>query len=226
MVHIQDIFRTMAKEGRIDYSKLNHKQKKALRNIIECKTEALGFNIDVCECCGHVETHYNSCKNPNCPECGAVSKEIWIHKQERFALNVNYFHLVFTIPDALNTLCLIDPKFMYKALFDISAETIKELSKDDKYLGAQIGFTSVLHTWGQNLSLHPHIHMIIPGGGIDSNGKWKNSRKKFFLPVKVISKLFKGKFLSHIKKKFDQDKIQDDNIFQTIINKCYSGVCR
>lgn len=185
MVHIQDIFKSMDIEGKIDYSKLNHKQKKALRNIIECKTEAMGFNTDVCECCGHTEIHYNSCKNPNCPECGSVDKEIWIHKQVRFTLNVNYFHVVFTIPNELNVLCLIDPKFMYKVLFDISAETIKELSKDKTYLGAKIGFTSVLHTWGQNLSLHPHIHMIVPGGGIDSNGKWKNSKKKFFLPVKV-----------------------------------------
>ena len=178
MVHIQDIFKYMDIEGKIDYSKLNHKQKKALRNIIECKTEVMGFNTDTCECCGHTEIHYNSCKNPNCPECGAVDKEIWIHKQERFTLNANYFHVVFTIPNELNILCLMDPKFMYKALFDVSAETIKELSKDKKYLGAKIGFTSVLHTWGQNLSLHPHIHMIVPGGGIDSNGKWKNSKKK------------------------------------------------
>ena len=200
MVHIQDIFKYMDIEGEIDYSKLNHKQKKALRNIIECKTEVMGFNTDTCECCGHTEIHYNSCKNSNCPECGAVDKEIWIHKQERFTLNVNYFHVVFTIPNELNILCLMDPKFMYKALFDVSAETIKELSKDKKYLGAKIGFTSVLHTWGQNLSLHPHIHMIVPGGGIDSNGKWKNSKKKFFLPVKVVSKLFKGKFLSYTKK--------------------------
>ena len=222
MVHIQDIFKYMDIEGKIDYSKLNHKQKKALRNIIECKTEVMGFNTDTCECCGHTEIHYNSCKNPNCPECGAVDKEIWIHKQERFTLNVNYFHVVFTIPSELNVLCLIDPKFMYKALFDISAETIKELSKDKKYLGAKIGFTSVLHTWGQNLSLHPHIHMIVPGGGIDSNGKWKNSKKKFFLPVKVVSKLFKGKFLSYTKKNFDQRKIKDEEQFQNIINTCYS----
>ena len=222
MVHIQDIFKSMDIEGKIDYSKLNHKQKKALRNIIECKTEVMGFNTDTCECCGHTEIHYNSCKNPNCPECGAVDKEIWIHKQERFTLNVNYFHVVFTIPNELNTLCLIDPKFMYKALFTISAETIKELSKDKKYLGANIGFTSVLHTWGQNLSLHPHIHMIVPGGGIDSNGKWTSSKKKFFLPVKVVSKLFKGKFLSYTKKNFEQRKIRDKEQFQEIINSCYS----
>lgn len=107
MVHTQDIFKSMDIEGKIDYSKLNHKQKKALRNIIECKTEVMGFNTDTCECCGHTEIHYNSCKNPNCPEYGAVDKEIWIHKQEHFTLNVNYFHVVFTIPNELNTLCLI-----------------------------------------------------------------------------------------------------------------------
>ena len=108
----------------------------------------------------------------------------------------------------------MDPKFMYKALFDISAETIKELSKDKKYLGAKIGFTSVLHTWGQNLSLHQHIHMIVPGGGIDSNGKWKNSKKKFFLPVKVVSKLFKGKFLSYTKRILIKEKSKMKSSFK------------
>ena len=98
MVHIQNIFKSMDIEGKIDYSELNHKQKKALRNIIECKTEVMGFNTDVCECCGHTEIHYNSCKNLNCPECGAVDKEVWIHKQERFTLNVNYFPLYLRFP--------------------------------------------------------------------------------------------------------------------------------
>lgn len=222
MEHIQNIFKAMDIDERINYQCLNKKQKKAIRNIIDCKTEAMGFNIDTCECCGHTEIHYNSCKNLNCPECGAVDKEVWIHKQQRFALNVKYFHVVFTIPAELNTLCLIDPKFMYKALFDISAKTIKQLSEDEKYLGAKIGFTSVLHTWGQNLSLHPHIHMIVPGGGIDSLGKWKSSKKKFFIPVKVISKLFRGKFLDHVKTNFDKSKLNDDNKFKEIIDQCYA----
>ena len=133
-----------------------------------------------------------------------------------YIFRLSFIHVVFTIPNELNVLCLMDPKFMYKALFTISAETIKELSKDKKYLGAKIGFTSVLHTWGQNLSLHPHIHMIVPGGGIDSNGKWKSSKKKFFLPVKVVSKLFKGKFLSYTKKNFDQKKSKMKNSFKTL----------
>ena len=117
--------------------------------------------------------------NRRTAKCQGHKKEDWIADRVAELLPVPYFHVVFTIPNELNVLCLIDPKFMYKVLFDISAETIKELSKDKKYLGAKIGFTSVLHTWGQNLSLHPHIHMIVPGGGIDSNGKWKNSKKKF-----------------------------------------------
>lgn len=221
MLGIQKIFHSLDIEGKIDYSVLNLKQKKVVKNIIECKTEILGFNKDVCECCGHTEIHYNSCKNANCPNCQAYNREVWIHKENRFALNVNYFHVVFTIPSELNILALIDPQRIYKILFDSTSETLKELAADKKYLGVKIGFTAVLHTWGQNVSLHPHLHCLMPGGGIDSLGRWKNSKKKFFLPVKVLSKVFRGKFLERLKKTFEVTKISDKKQLQEIINICY-----
>lgn len=192
MTKIQEIFLTLDEEGKIDYKILNKKQRKVVKDIKECKTGILGMNKDICECCGHTEIHYNSCKNVNCPSCQAYDREVWIHKQSRFTLNVNYFHVVFTIPSELNILALIDPKLIYNILFEASSETLKTLSADKKYLGAKIGFTSVLHTWGQNVGLHPHIHCIIPGGGMDSLGRWKSSKKKFFLPVKVLSEVFQG----------------------------------
>lgn len=221
MIGIQDIFQTLHTEGRIDDTTLNPKQRKVVKNIIECKTAALGFNKDECECCGHTEIHYNSCKNVNCPNCQAYNREVWIHKENRFTLNVNYFHVVFTIPSELHVLVLLDPKLLYKVLFESTSQTLKELSADKKYLGAKIGFTAVLHTWGQNISLHPHIHCIIPGGGIDSLERWKNSKKKFFLPVKVVSKVFRGKFLDLLKNKFDITKLEDKKQLQKIINICY-----
>lgn len=217
---IQDIFQALYIQKRIDYTKLNSKQKKVVKNIIECKTNILGFNKDVCECCGHTEIHYNSCKNVSCPNCQAYNREVWIHKENRFTLNVNYFHVVFTIPSELNALVLIDPKLIYTILFEAVSKTLKELSMDKKYLEAKIGYTAVLHTWGQNLSLHPHIHCIIPGGGIDSLDRWKNSKKKFFLPVKVVSKVFRGKYLDLLKKKFDTSKL-DNKELQKIIDSCY-----
>lgn len=218
---IQDIFQKMSSDGRIDFTKLNTKQQKVLNHITMCKTPEMGFNKDVCESCGDIEIHYNSCKDPNCPQCQAFDREVWIHKQNRFTLRVNYFHVVFTIPNELNTLALLDPRCIYSILFSATSETLKELARDEKYLGADIGFTAVLHTWGQNLSLHPHIHCIVPGGGLDKNGKWKDSRKKFFLPVKALSKLFRGKFLSRLKTSFNIDLLEDKAQFKEIIDKCY-----
>lgn len=221
MATVQTIFQNLQDTNRIDNSKLNVKQRKVVRSILKCKTKECGLNADVCECCGNTEIHYNSCRNPNCPQCQAYNREKWIHKQNQFALNVKYFHVVFTIPEELNPLVLLDARCMYSILFRTVAETLKTVSKEKKYLGASIGFTAVLHTWGQNLSLHPHIHCIVPGGGTDKNGKWINSKKKFFLPVKVLSRLFRGKFLSVLKKEFNQSKLTNPTQFQEIINVCY-----
>lgn len=221
MIGIQKIFQAMQDEDRIDQSVLNKKQKKVLKDILECKTEIRGFNKDVCESCGHTEIHYNSCRNVSCPNCQAYNREVWIHKESRLTLNTNYFHVVFTIPSELNALVLADAKTLYTILFQSVSDTLKELSSDKKYLGASIGFTAVLHTWGQNLSLHPHIHCIIPGGGLDTLKRWKSSRKKFFLPVKVLSEVFRGKFLDKLKKKLDKSKLTDQKEFQKLIDICY-----
>ena len=172
---------------------------KTMSAIELCRTSALGGHMDVCQECGDTRISYNSCRNRHCPKCQTLAKERWIENQKSNLLNVKYFHVVFTIPDTLNTIAFQNQKVVYAILFKAVAETLSELCADKKYLGATVGFTSVLHTWGQNLIHHPHIHCIVPSGGLNPLGKWVKSRKKFFLPVKVLSRKFRGKFLYHLK---------------------------
>ena len=173
------------------------KQKKVLTNLTQCRTAALGGHKARCNCCGHEKFFYNSCRDRHCPTCNGIKKEKWIVHRQNEALPVNYFHVVFTLPDDLNDTCLHHPVEMYNLLFKSVKETIELFSKDHKYLGANTGMISVLHTWGQNLSLHPHIHCLIPGVGITDYGKLrypKKSKGKFLFPVKAMSKVFRGKF--------------------------------
>ena len=195
MFELQDIFTTHIYKYRQTH-KLSIVQQKAIRSIIDCRTAKLGGHMDTCPSCGETKISYNSCRNRNCPKCQTLSKEKWIDARKTDLLNVGYFHVVFTVPKELNYVIYSNQKECYNLLFRCVAETLKELSSDKKYLGADIGFTAVLHTWGQNLCFHPHIHCIVPAGGIDKLRDWKNSKKKFFLPVKVLSRKFRGKFLS------------------------------
>ena len=218
---VQSIFSSLRLYKKIDPSKLNRKQRHVLADICSCRTKERGFHLDRCENCGDEILHYNSCQNPCCPKCQAVAKEIWSMKQEFYTLNIPYFHVVFTLPSELNQLALVDPVLIYNLLFECAAESLKTLAADPKYLGASIGFTAVLHTWGSNLSLHPHLHCVVSGGGTDKNGKWKSSKKKFFIPVRVLSSLFKGKYLSKLKKRFDRLKLEDPDSYQIILDQCY-----
>lgn len=198
MIEVQNIFTVFGEKYRQTH-KLSLVQHKAMNAIMNCRTERLGGHMDVCPSCGFTKNSYNSCRNRHCPKCQTLAKEKWIDNQKYDLLNVGYFHVVFTIPDNLNKLIYFNQKDMYNLLFRAVAETLQELSSDKKYLDATIGFTSVLHTWGQNLMFHPHIHCIVPAGGLTKDFKWRASRKKFFLPVKVLSRKFKGKFLSLLK---------------------------
>ena len=198
MAEIQDIFREYGGAYQEQHRLPGHILK-AMRGIEKCRTSELGYHADVCDDCGNVlHFSYNSCRNRHCPKCQTLSKERWIDNQKHSLLNIGYFHVVFTIPDTLNPLVFQNQKIVYNILFRSVAETLQELAANKKYLGAELGFTSVLHTWGQNLMHHPHIHCIVPGGGISAAGKWVASRKKFFIPVKVLSRKFRGKFLYHL----------------------------
>ena len=198
MIELQDIFREHGGEYRLNHW-LSPVQYKAFWAILNCRTAVLGAHIDKCDHCAHEQISYNSCRNRHCPKCQAIAKEQWIEKQEQDLLNVGYFHVVFTIPDNLNPLMYQNQETLYKIFFKAVSETLLDLGRDKKYLGAKLGITTVLHTWGQNLNYHPHIHCIIPGGGLTDDGRWVYSRKKFFIPVKVLSKKFRGKFMAYLR---------------------------
>ncbi len=174
---------------------------RAMRAIESCRTADLGGHKDECLHCGATVISYNSCRNRHCPKCQFLKKERWIEAREKDLLPIPYFHVVFTIPDLLNPLVLRNQEALYGILFKAVSETLTELSENRKHLGAEIGFISILHTWGQNLMDHPHIHNVVTGGGMSPDGrKWKSCKNGFFLPVKVMSELFRGKFLAYLKK--------------------------
>ena len=198
MTEVQDIFRQHGAAYINAYHPPPHVQK-AIRAIINCRTSVLGGHTDVCDECGYTHVSYNSCRNRHCPKCQALAKERWIMARQKELLPVPYFHVVFTLPSELDGVVMQNQEVMYNLLFKASQETVRELARDRKYLGAEIGLTAILHTWGQNLTLHPHIHMIVPGGGLSADGRWVSGRKKFFIPVKVMAKKFRGKFLCFLK---------------------------
>lgn len=198
MIELQDIFAQHGETYRLNH-RLSSDQMKVMRAIQNCRTSALGGHVDECDECGFTRISYNSCRNRHCPKCQTLNKERWIDARKDDLLNVGYFHVVFTLPDIINAVTYQNQKVVYTILFKAAAETLSELAADKKYLGAQIGVTAILHTWGQTLMHHPHLHCIVPGGGLNSCGKWVNSRKKFFIPVKVLSRKFRGKFLYYLK---------------------------
>lgn len=174
------------------------KQHLSVLNAIEkCRTAALGGHVDTCDSCGHVRISYNSCRNRHCPKCQGTNREKWIATRQEQLLPVTYFHVVFTLPQELNSWCMHYPKQMYNLLFAASKQTITAFAQDEKHLGAMPGMISVLHTWGQTLCLHPHVHMIVPGGGIAASGCWKNvkSSGRYLFPVKAMSSVFKNKYM-------------------------------
>jgi hypothetical protein len=176
---------------------LTSREAKALIDLAACRTAALGGHVQQCDSCGRREVSYNSCRNRHCPQCQAGRQAEWFAARSAELLPVPYFHLVFTLPRELAALALVNPRVVYGLLFRTASETLQQLAADPKHLGARIGGLFVLHTWGQNLEHHPHVHGIVPGGGISLDGtQWIHSRPNFFLPVKVLSRLFRGKFLA------------------------------
>ena len=184
---------------------LSWKHVKVLLAIARCRTAALGGHLDECTRCGHRATiSYNSCRNRHCPKCQTSARERWIAARQRELLPTRYVHVVFTLPRQLAALALQNKKLIYDLLFRASAETLLEVARDPRHLGAELGFFSVLHTWNQKLQLHPHIHCVIPAGGLSlDHTHWIKSRQtSFFLPVKVLSRVFRGKFVAALKGAF------------------------
>jgi hypothetical protein len=187
---------------------LNFQQLSVLRAITRCRTAALGGHIDQCSQCGHQAISYNSCRNRHCPKCQAQARQRWLAARERELLEVPYFHVVFTLPHELNPLCRRNARILYDLLFRASADTMLEVAANPKRLGAQIGFISILHTWGQNLLLHPHVHCVVPSGGFSANReRWVHPKYAFFLPVNVLSSVFRAKFVEGLRKAFREGKL-------------------
>lgn len=182
---------------------INSWQLRTLSAIKICRTDALGGHKAVCTECGVLKISYNSCRNRHCPKCQGKEREQWIEKRKDELLPVQYFHIVFTLPDTFNTLAMYEPKVIYDTLFQAAWQTIEIFSRDHKFLGANTGMISILHTWGQQLTLHPHIHCIVPQGGLTKNGQWKyaKSQGKYLFPVRAMSKVFRAKYLAIIRKK-------------------------
>lgn len=229
MSEIQDIFKRFYPLYRNQYSS-SMNQIKAANNILECRTARLGGHKYECENCGHSLIRYNSCRNRHCPSCQGVKKEVWVDQRRKDLMDAPYFHVVFTMPKQLQMIIYHNQKLLYDLMYKAVAETLLELAGDSKYLGAQIGFFSVLHTWGQDLHYHPHIHSVVLAGGLSKEKRWCKSSKKFFIPVKVLSKKFRGKYLYYLKRYYAQNQLKfynetgiykDSNQFKQLINQCY-----
>ena len=226
MEKIQEILNKGLDEYLEKYKVVGYKQK-VIKAIKDCKTEKLGAHKYICDECGYEEIAYNSCRNRHCPNCQTGKKVKWIEARKEEVLNIKYYHVVFTIPSEMYLLTLQNQEKMYKLLFKASAETLKELAKDEKYLGGEIGFFSILHTWGQNLMYHPHIHLVVTGGGLSETEKWVEKEENFFIPVKVMSRKFRGKFLSYVKKSknlkfFGENKdLENPEVFNNLMQQMY-----
>ena len=195
---VADVLRRLG--TKTEHMGLNTWQLRTLSAIKKCRTSALGGHIDACDGCGNLSISYNSCRNRHCPKCQGSKREDWIQARESELLPVPYFHVVFTLPDSINSLAIHQPKIVYDTLFEATWETLQKFGKAK---AIQMGMIAVLHTWGQNLSLHPHLHCIVPGGGVDKEGQWQNCRTdgKFLFSVKALSKVFRAKFCEKLKAK-------------------------
>lgn len=227
-VEVADIFRHHGPEYRQSHC-LPLRHLRVMRAVEVCRTAELGGHKDKCADCGHIEISYNSCRNRHCPKCQTLRKEKWIEDRVEDLLPIEYFHVVFTIPSELNPLAIMNQKVMYNLLFRSASETLIELANNPKHLGARIGFISILHTWGQNLMDHPHVHCVVTGGGL-SETNWVSSRKGFFIPVRVMSSLFRGKFLAFLKEAFESkslifpggiSQLQDPSDFEIFRRRLY-----
>ena len=201
-LEVADIFRTHGPAWRQQQAgHLSLAQLKVMSAIEQCRTVALGGHALHCDACGHEEISYNSCRNRHCPKCQARAAQRWLEARQADLLPVEYYHVVFTLPEPISALAYANKVAVYRLLFDVAAETLLTIAADAKHLGARIGATLVLHTWGSALTHHPHVHGIVPGGGISRDGeRWVACRRGFFLPVRVLSRLFRRRFIEELEK--------------------------
>jgi hypothetical protein len=209
---------------------VTRQQRRVMRAILQCRTAALGGHLYQCDSCGNRVPVYNSCRNRHCPKCQSLAKAQWLEARQHELLPVTYYHVVFTLPDSVAQLALHNARMIYNLLFRAVSATLLRIAADQKHLGARIGFFAVLHTWGQTLMLHPHLHCVVPAGGLSIDGeRWIASRPRFFLPVRVLSALFRGLFLHYLSQAYKDGKLQFEGelgsltqpqAFARLINRC------
>jgi hypothetical protein len=209
-LEVADIFRRYGEAYRQKFGVwLSTAQRRVMTAIELCRTAALGGHVERCDKCGHLRNSYNSCGDRHCPKCQSLARAEWIQDRQSEFLNVPYFHVVFTVPEEIAAIALQNKRTVYGILFHATAETLRIIAADPEHLGAEIGFFAVLHTWGQTLVHHPHLHCVVPGGGLSPDGKrWISCRPDFFLPVRVLSCLFRRLFLQSLQKAFDTGKLR------------------
>jgi hypothetical protein len=209
-LEVADIFRRFGAAFRQTHAdSLGRGQLRAMRAIELCRTAALGGHVEQCDACGHQRISYNSCRHRACPKCQSLARAQWLQDREAELLEVEYFHVVFTVPEPIAAIALHNRRVVYDLLFQTSAETLRTIAADPQHLGAEIGFLTILHTWGQNLLHHPHVHCVVPGGGIAPDGqRWIGCRRGFFLPVRVLSRLFRRRFLEGLHAAFRAGRLR------------------
>src|SRR5215471_3195367 len=207
LLEVADILRTHG-EAYTARHPVSALQAAVMRRLVACRTAALGGHVDACGRCGYTRVSYNSCRDRHCPKCQGVKRAQWLQKRLERLLPVEHFHVVFTLPAALNPLALYHPRRLYDLLFQTASQTLLTLAADRKRLGAHIGVTALLHTWGQNLLFHPHLHCVVTGGGLSADGRrWIAARRGYLLPVKVLGRLFRGKFLAGVKEAYQAGQL-------------------
>lgn len=207
-LEVAEILRRFEHAYRQKWGGLSAQQAHVVRALVACRTAALGGHVEECDACGHREISYNSCRDRHCPKCQAAATAEWLERERRHLLDVPYSHVVFTLPEALRALALQNPRVCYGLLFTAAAQTLLRIGADPKHLGARIGFVAILHTWGQKLLHHPHLHCLVPAGGLSPDGsRWVSCRPAFFLPVHVLGALFRGKYLALLRESHRQGKL-------------------
>jgi hypothetical protein len=214
---VADVFRRYGEAYREKHGgSMSTAQRRVMTAIEVCRTAALGGQIEQCDACGHQRICYRSCRNRHCPKCQSLARAEWIQRRQSELLDCQYFHVVFTVPEEIAAIAFQNKELVYGILFRAAAETLRTIAADPKHLGAEIGFFAVLHSWGSNLLHHPHLHCVVPGGGLSPDGTcWICCKPGFFLPVRVLSRLFRRLFLEHLQTAFDSGKLQ---FFSTLEN--------
>jgi hypothetical protein len=209
-LEVADIFRLHGPAYREAHGgMMSSMQRRVMRAIEICRTAVLGGHVEECDCCGHRRIRYNSCSNRHCNKCQSLARAKWLEKHRAQLLPVPYFHVVFTVPGPIASVALHNKRVGYGILFQAAAATLRRIAADPRHLGAKIGFLAVLHSWGQNLQHHPHVHCVVPGGGLSLDGRrWIGCRRNFFLPVRVLSRLFRALFLHGLQKAHAEGKLK------------------